>query len=444
MTKLVDLAKPRSRIAEAVLAGAIIAGFIHTIYLCVYYGYAVQPFIYNTFDTFMDWFNSAFWSWDPTGAYDNWGTVYPPFSFVVLRIFSIHSCYAGEPIYARDCDWLGRYTIYMTYALTVATLALVYRHNDRHTWIYRTICMALGLPMLFALERGNFIMLATMLTALGYSSYLRSARLKWLCCAISINFKVYLISGIAALLLKRKWIAAEQIVLLTITIYVVSWGILGEGAINQLVDNLLYFSSAAITGTWQDIYYPSSIMSLNRFLENSNIVIKVLGSSLVETLDIVVPIAVRLAQILVVIALALVAYRPKSIPAFRIAALAISLAVTTSESGGYAHAMVICLVLLEEWRGWSRPLALFCCYAISIPDEYVVSYVAFPHSFSWWAQIDVLGQFGVGIGNIGRPLLMLVLMYCLSSLTIHSVLSDIFTTVRKKRVIDQQTKYNSL
>jgi hypothetical protein len=102
--------KPRGRwhlwveygfVAAIVIAMAYTAWFFHE------NGHLPQPWFYEPWGTFMDWYSLANWG-HFRGAYDIAGTIYPPLSFVVLKIFSFRRCYidnASEA--ARDCDWLG-------------------------------------------------------------------------------------------------------------------------------------------------------------------------------------------------------------------------------------------------------------------------------------------------------------------------------------------------
>ena len=73
-------------------------------------GYLPQPFVFDTNDTFMDWFNTAYWANNP-GAFSVWRTIYPPLSFAFLDLTTLPGCYLYSPFYARDCDWLARTTI---------------------------------------------------------------------------------------------------------------------------------------------------------------------------------------------------------------------------------------------------------------------------------------------------------------------------------------------
>ena len=93
----------RAPIIETLLALAVVASFGWTALVFHRTGYLPQPFVFDTNDTFMDWFNTAYWAHHP-GAYDIWQSIYPPLSFVFLKLVGLPGCYLDSPFYARDCD----------------------------------------------------------------------------------------------------------------------------------------------------------------------------------------------------------------------------------------------------------------------------------------------------------------------------------------------------
>lgn len=85
---------------EMLFALAILGLLVRVAYLFDQNGYLPQPFFYEPSDTFMDWFNTAYWARDP-GAYDSWRTIYPPLTFVVLRSLGSDRCYEGNEVSPR-------------------------------------------------------------------------------------------------------------------------------------------------------------------------------------------------------------------------------------------------------------------------------------------------------------------------------------------------------
>ncbi|MGQ2930255.1 MAG: hypothetical protein ACT6Q3_07275, partial [Sphingopyxis sp.] len=91
-------------VPEALLALAVVASSAWTLRFFLEFGYLPQPFVFDTNDTFMDWFNTAYWANNP-GIYNVWRSIYPPLSFVFLDATSLPGCYLHNSFTARDCDW---------------------------------------------------------------------------------------------------------------------------------------------------------------------------------------------------------------------------------------------------------------------------------------------------------------------------------------------------
>lgn len=403
---------------EAAFALIVVVAFGALLLQSYRQGYAVQPFIYNTFDTFMDWYNTAYWAWRPHEAFANWGTVYPPASFVFLRLVTVEQCYVGEPLVARNCDWVGLCALCATYLMAVVCVARLYWKTDRATAPMRTIAIGLGLPLVFALERGNLIIITLVFVLLGFTPLIGSARLRWLSVAAAINFKIYLVAGLAGFFAKRKWLALEATTILIAMIYTATWTIFGAGSPAELIADIRAFSEEAVTHSWQDVYYASTLNSLDRLVTQTPGILNVIGSTTAETIGAVVPPMVRATQGACIAAILAAFLRPASAPAWRITALGIGLAITTSEAGGYTHLLVLALVFLEPWRGGLRIAALVCAYLLAIPYDIMIAYISHTDQYSWWVNTEVPADFGLAVGNIVRPILMLAILCLLSLETI--------------------------
>ena len=180
-------------ILEPILLLLIVIGLGDTASVFIRDGFFPPPASYDTMDNFMDWFNTSYWANNP-GAYDVWGTIYPPLAFVFLKIFSLHACYYDGPFFGRSCDWLGTATLFGFYIANIMIVFKCYRLHERRTALARCAALCFGLPMLFAVDRGNLIVPCFTCFALGHGRLLRSARLRWLAVALSINFKPYLLA----------------------------------------------------------------------------------------------------------------------------------------------------------------------------------------------------------------------------------------------------------
>ena len=176
---------------EVAGALAVTVGFGCLVRFFLVEHYLPAPFVFDTNDTFMDWFNTAYWAHNP-GAYTVWKTIYFPIAFIITGLFADPRCYANGPFDARACDVVGIGFIVVTYVVAVVLSALAFYRNDRRTAPMRTIAIAIGGSLLFAVERGNLILQAYVAFVLVFGQILRSrAAVAWTV-GFLVNMKVYL------------------------------------------------------------------------------------------------------------------------------------------------------------------------------------------------------------------------------------------------------------
>lgn len=411
---------------EMLLAAVVLALLVYDVWYFDQKGYLPQPFFYEPSDTLMDWFNTAYWSRDP-GAYDSWRTIYPPLTFVVIRMLGFDRCYASnEGLPSRDCDWLGIVSILTIFVIDIVICWLTFRKIDRRTALPRTIALALGMPMLFTLERGNILLLTFTCFMLALGPLLASARLRWLAAGLAINFKVYIVAAFAVQLLKRRWRWTEGVALATVGVYLLSFAIFGSGSPIEIYENISNYSTGFTVSRVLDIYYSVTYQPLIGLLGGVDFpVMRVMGSDLQEIgLAVIVPL-MRGGQVILVLALAIAYLRPEVVSSTRLAALGMCLALITSEAGGYTQILVIALVFMERWKGVARPVALVSCYVLCLPGDFVFGVSNEMWRDSWLSGFFVEIEIGVGLGFFLRPGLLIVIGIALSLSTMNDVWRDI-------------------
>ncbi|HUD91926.1 hypothetical protein [Sphingobium sp.] len=411
---------------EYLFAAGVLALIAKAMWSVWFDGYLPQPFFYEPSDTFMDWFNTAYWARDD-GVYDSWRTIYPPLSFVVLRLLGKGSCYAGaEGLMVRDCDWVGLVVIHAIFVLNIVLVAMTFFKLDRRTALPRAVALSTGLPMLYALERGNILLLCFTAMLLAFGPLLKSARLRWLFAGIAVNFKIYLIATVAAQLLRRRWLWCEGALIATLLVYLLSYGVLGVGTPKEIVTNITDYSSGFIAAQVLDIWYSVTYQPLISLLEGQSFpVTNIVGSQVSEIGLIVLPILTRLGQASILAAAAATWMRPEVVPPHRVAFFGTALALISSEAGGYTQMMVMLFVFMESWRGVARPSAIIICYILCLPGEIVIGYIPPIIRESYFAGRQVEVEFGVGLGMFLRPGLLITVALCLSAATIRDVWVDI-------------------
>src|SRR3546814_4673919 len=93
----------------------------------------------------------------------------------------------------------------------------------------RTIAIALGLPMLFTVERGNLILVAFAFFMIAHGPVTSSKPWRWFAAAVTINFKPYLVLPMLAHAVKRDWRPLEVAGITTVALYLVTLALVGSG-----------------------------------------------------------------------------------------------------------------------------------------------------------------------------------------------------------------------
>jgi hypothetical protein len=425
---MTGLASTRSRWLwlEYAMGAAVMLTLARAMWWLYSYYQLPQPFFYESNDTFMDWFNTAYWA-HTSGAYDDWKTIYPPLSFVVLSVIGKQDCYINaDSLSVRECDWIGIVAIHVIFVVNIFLIARTFLKIDRKTAIPRSIALAVGMPMLYALERGNILLLCFSFLILAFGPLVKSARVRWICAGIAINFKVYLIAAVAAQLLKRRWRWFEGAVIATIVVYLLSYGIFGQGTPYEIFRNIRDYSASFTAAQVLDVWYPVTYQPLIVLLEGQNFpVSNAIGSRLADISLMILPMIVRVGQLSIVIAAVCTWLRPEIVPNYRLAFFGCAMALISSEAGGYTQMMVLLFVFMEPWKGIARPIAILCAYLLSMPGD-----IGFEQIPPIWRDSYLAGRFTevyfyVAVGMFLRPGLLILIAISLSFATIRDVWVDI-------------------
>ncbi len=397
---------------EVLLSLAVVASFAWTLRFFVLNGYLPQPFVFDTNDTFMDWFNTAFWANRP-GAFDVWRTIYPPLSFAFLDTFSLSGCYRDSPFHARDCDWLARSVIYGFYLIDAGLVWLAFRRANCATAPMRAAAFALGLPLLFTLERGNLILVALACFVVAYGDVVRSRGVRALAIAATINFKPYLVLPALAAGVKRHWRALELAGIATIALYLVTLAMVGSGTPMQIAANTanwVLFQSGQI---WGEIYFSTSYAPLLQLKVAPIAVLDFLPSRVVETIYVLVPAVIRASQAAALLALAAAWLQPTAVTANRVSAILLAAYLVTQSPGGYTQTFLLFLVLLEPFRRPGPIVAVICAYLLCLVGEWPLATVLNVSSASWLGDRPVNPSFAIGVGQFLRPGLIVLILWSL-------------------------------
>lgn len=412
---------------ESLLAALILGGITYCGWHLAYFGYLPSPFFYEPMDTFADWFNTAFWA-RQDGAYDTWGTIYPPLSFVALRMFTLDYCYPptrmfeGSPGYdPRGCDWLGLVIMGVFFVLNAVLTYLTFRKIDPRTAPMRTICVAAGMPMLSVLERGNLLLITYTCVILAFGPLVASARVRWVFAGLAINLKVYLIGAVAAILLKRRWLWAEGALIAIVLVYLVTLAIFGDGTPQQIIDNIQSFTqnrAAGILDGWSAFtYIPfASVVELGSFPLN-----QIIGSKPVDILEVVLPMLRWITLGLIALAAFAVWLRPDLYSPSRAVLLGIATALSASESGIYTLIFIFLFVMMEPWRGFGRKWAIIACYLLAIPLDYNIDTLPEGVTSLYFTGAEGFITRHIVLGPFIRPLIIMTIIWAITLTTLREI-----------------------
>lgn len=242
--------------------------FIFKLFFFESYGYLDNSFFFVKSDTFMDFYNTAFWSFDD-GVFYEWKSVYTPFSLLIPKFILQSSC-IGEisPFSMRACD-NGQSIIYIVFAVVFGLLIIsqaLYIKGDYSSLILSALFflfVLLSNPVLFLIERGNIISFAFLSLSLFF--LFKDTLFKLLFLLIAVLIKQYLIVFALVLFFKKQF---NTLFLFTLTLLSVSILIsqLSDFVAPGLIfDNMFNFSSSESSYSLGVSWNNTSIIALEFF-----------------------------------------------------------------------------------------------------------------------------------------------------------------------------------
>jgi hypothetical protein len=414
---------PSIRGLEWLLAGTILLALAYAAWFFRDQGYLPQPFLYDVNAPLVGLYETAFWANnpDPYGVGQN---IYPPLTFILIKVMSIHRCYVAGVIAGRGCDWLARDILVGFYLLNIPLVYRAYRQIDPDTALPRALAVCLGLPMLYALECGNVIIMAFTFFVLGCGGFTRSAAPRWLSLALAINFKPYLLVMFLPALVRRRWRWVLGCGLAGGAVYVSTFATLGKGSPAELLRNLGLYAAYVAHRRWSDVYYATSFLPLTRFLSSDFAFLGFPSARDGEGWVIALTGLMRCVQLGVAACIIASLWRPRGVNSRRFTAMVLALILTTMTTGqsGYVQIFLFFLIFFEPWRGPTRIVILVSTYLLCIPADYALMPVIHAVAQSYLGGRSVQASFGVSVGQIVRPAVLLIVQFGLIALNAADLL----------------------
>lgn len=401
------------RVVELVGTILILLGLLRVYMLFNSNGYLPPPFVFDVGDTFMDWYHTAYWS-HYDGAYSVWRTIYLPLSFVITGALSDPYCYDNAPYDARNCDVFGIVAILSMYVGCIIVTAVAFYRRERSTALFRTIAIAVGGPLLFALERGNLIMLAYIAFVLVYGELVRSRPGIAVASAFLTNMKVYMIFPLFALAIKRDWRLLELCAIASLALYLVTLLIVGAGTPFEFISNLQNWFGVRLSTIWDEVLYTTTYKPFLQIDVFQYPVRDFIEQRYVDAAKIFIEYYVIGSRGIALLCIGLAWLYPRSITTTRLVFFILMQSFIGQNPGGYSIALIVFLVFMERWRNFGTALAIICAYAMSIPGDWTLTKIFEVERESWLSGRVVLSEYVLPLGAIVRPGLIAIMLWSLA------------------------------
>ncbi len=180
-----------------ILCGILFLSCINFLYILWFYQcyrYLPSPFVFDKENTFMDFYNTLYWS-GQDGIYTIWESVYPPINFLFLQIYQI--LFLDDSLGFVDGFSIRQVAgsqIFLLLAIYVISLLIAVRISFEEIvtlkmqFLVFLICL-LSPAFLFAIERGNLIILS--IPVLSWYAFSKSQLSRALALAMLANMKPY-------------------------------------------------------------------------------------------------------------------------------------------------------------------------------------------------------------------------------------------------------------
>jgi hypothetical protein len=378
----------------------------------------------------MDLFNTLQWAYSD-GRYTDWKSIYPPLNFLVLKLMDFGGGVGMDADFLREHSLHVVVLVIVTYFLSplfvIRTRLWVHLPSSTKVLIYGLVITCF--PFLFALERGNLILLTPPLlaVAIAYPGWLRYVAIAFL-----INLKPYFAVLLLFYLMCRNYRDLLQCLLWAGGIFVCTGLILDSNFI-LFFSNLLGFSEAkGLFSLREMMSMPSSISAISSILKTESgaeFAARFIGEGVIRTIIYSIEVCKWSALIgAIVIGFRCARFVPGQAT---IALLIIVISNLGIWVGGYT--LILYMVLIPVFC--TQPLAR---YLIGILVIMILPWDFLPllkdnigPQFSYFAGPVANVEWQLGLGSVLRPLLNFILLLMMSwVLHLHWKKDFLFNRIR--------------
>lgn len=244
-------------------------GFGYYVFFFQNHGYLPSPFLYDKSDTFMDLFHTMFWA-NNDGRYTEWHSAYPPISFLLLGL--IKWLFLGNEQFQdgyglRDAAiniqifWVCLYLIIPVIILRAG----IWKDFTGKQKLLAYLSIVLSTPMLFALERGNLIIITLIFIAFAINN---TGIIRAIAIAILINIKPYFVVLLLQYAIKRQWLDGFKCILASGGMFVIT-GLLLDSNYLLSITNLFSYAESNSLHSLREVFSMPSSVSVFSYVLNS-------------------------------------------------------------------------------------------------------------------------------------------------------------------------------
>lgn len=167
----------------------LISFHVYTYFFFINEKYLPPPYFYFSNDSFMDFFNTG-WHAINEGTFDKWFSIYTPLNLYISSVLISDNCLLEtSPVFLRECDFDKFLNIVLFILFLLAFIFFLIQLKYKK-FSFFSIIFPLSIPLFYAIERGNYLLLCLVFLSLNLIFENRS--LKALFYSLAINIKIYL------------------------------------------------------------------------------------------------------------------------------------------------------------------------------------------------------------------------------------------------------------
>lgn len=392
-----------------------VVGFFYFIGFFFKNGYLPSPFLYDKSDTFMDLFNTLHWAYD-AGRYTDWGSVYPPLNFFILRFFHFAFSSGGyaAPQVMRDTSpyiIVGFCFVYLLVpALLLKTRQWLTFPSNVKVIIY--FIVVFSSPLLFALERGNMIVLALLLLPfiLSQTGLARQTTI-----AILINLKPYFVLLTFYYVARRDWKGFAGCAALAGLIFLISGALLDANFLIFFLNLLSFSHGDAVFSLREVMSLPSSISAFSYVFRNPAGAMLAAGHLKAEMIPVVVYMIESAKWIVLIISFVGLVVKAQLLRDGEILALiVVAISNLGVWVGGYTIIFYVALIPVFVNLRWNwLYIGILALLAMPLDMVHLMT-ESIGMQYSYLSDSFLNIQWTLGLGSALRPVLNMVLLLALS------------------------------